>query len=398
MKRTARAKMPQVAILLESSHGVSRAMLQGILKYVRVYGPWSLNTWVGGTSDIQMPDLRLWRGTGIVGRVTRAALARAIADSRLPAVLVNPSDAYLKPSHPLAACSRTRSDSPAIGRLAADFFLGKPFSHFAFVGEVAGISWSLARQEAFASRLAEAGKGCHVYPLPPKRLAGRDSERPLLCAWLSGLPKPVAIFAANDHRARQVLDACLVAGVAVPYEAAVLGVNNDELVCETCIPPLSSIAVDAERAGYEAARMLDERMRRTARHQEIFTYGPAGVVSRASTDVLHVEDRLVIRALEFIRINGGLTIRVSDVAEHLGVSCRWAEMRFQQTLGSSVHDAIRRARMATVCAMLKETDLPLSAISKKSGFAHPNHLCALFKRQFGTTMSDYRLRAQGEPR
>jgi hypothetical protein len=121
-----------------------------------------------------------------------------------------------------------------------------------------------------------------------------------------------------------VLDACLVAGVAVPYEATVLGVNNDVLVCETCIPPLSSIAVDAEKAGFEAARILDELMRRSSRRQQIVTYGPTGVVSRASTDTLQVEDRLVIRALEFIRINAGLGIRASDVAEHLGVTQRWS--------------------------------------------------------------------------
>lgn len=384
--------MPQVAVLLESSHGVSRAMLQGILNYVRVYGPWSLNIAEGGTNDLRMPDVRVWKGTGIIGRVTTAALARDMVASRLPAVLFNPGDAYLKPAHPLAACSRTQSDSSAIGRLAAEYYLGKNFPHFAFVGEVHDINWSLGRQEAFVSRLAEAGKPCHLYPLPPKSRAGRDAERPLLCAWLAKLPKPVALFAANDHRARQVLDACLVAGVAVPYEAAVLGVNNDILVCETCIPPLSSISLDAERAGYEAARMLDELMRRSVKRQQVVTYGPTGVVSRASTENLHVADKLVIRALEFIRINGGLTIRVSDVAEHLGVSCRWIELRFRQTLQYSVHDAIQRARMATVCTMLKETDLSLSAISQKCGFSHPNHLCTLFKREFNMTMSDYRKR------
>jgi LacI family transcriptional regulator len=390
MKRTARAQMPQVAVLLESSQGVSRAMLHGILNYMRVYGPWSLNIAAGGTSDLKMPDIRLWKGTGILGRVTTDTVARDILASRLPAVLFNPSDAYLDRAHPLSKYSRTHCDSHAIGRLAADYYLGKAFQHFAFIGDIAGANWSRWRQEAYAARLAEAGKPCHAYPCPPKRASAWDVERPLLCDWLKRLPKPVALFAANDNRARQVLDACLVADIAVPYEAAVLGVNNDVLICETCIPPLSSIGVDAEKAGYEAARLLDDLMRRTSKGRQVLTYGPTGVVSRASTEVLHVADKLVIRALEYIRINGGLTIRVSDVAGQLGVSSRWVGLRFRQALGCSVLDAIQRARIATVCSMLKETDLPLSLLSKKCGFSQPNHLCSLFKRQFGMSMSCYR--------
>jgi LacI family transcriptional regulator len=390
MKRSARTQVPQVAVLLETSHGISRMMLQGILNYVRVYGPWSIHIAEGGTSDLKVPDLRHWKGSGIIGRVTTDAVARAILASRLPAVLFNPSNAYRAPAHPLSAFSRTESDSPAVGRLAAETCLGKGFTHFAFVGHPSGINWSLWRQEAYSARLKANGHTCHLYPQPPKNTGEWPAERPRLCAWLRQLPKPVALFAANDPRANHVLDACLVADIAVPYEAAVLGVNNDILICETCIPSLSSIALDAERAGYEAARMLDEKMHRPDGPRQTFLYGPTAVVSRASTESIQVGDRLVIRALEFIRINNGLTIRVSDVAEHLGVSSRWVERHFQQSLGYSIHDAIQRARMATVCTLLKETGLSLTAISKKCGFSHPNHLCSLFKREFGRTMTDYR--------
>jgi len=202
----------------------------------------------------------------------------------------------------------------------------------------------------------------------------------------------VAIFAANDNRARQVLDACLVAGIPVPYEAAILGVNNDILVCETCIPPLSSITVDDEKAGYEAARLLDQLIHKTIKGQKIVRYGPTGIVPRASTELVQVNDKLVIRALEFIRINAGLTIRVSDIADHLGVTCRWAEMRFQKTLGTSIMEAIQRARMATICSMLKETNLSFKEISRRCGFSQPHHLCTVFKNELGMTMSKYRSR------
>ncbi len=390
--RSTRKKMPQVAVLLETSHGISRMELRGIIRYVRVYGPWSIHNLVGGTSDLKMPDKRHWRGNGIIGRVPNDHVARQIVDARLPTVLFNPGDKYLSPTHPLCKCCRTESDSGAIGRLAAEYYLTKAFPNFAFVGDVNDINWSVWRQQAFADTLADSGKPCHQYTVPIRQMRDWDTERPLLCRWLKRLPKPVSIFASNDYRARQVLDACLVAGISVPYEAAVLGVNDDVLICETSIPQLSSIALDAEKAGYEAARMLDALMQRSLKGAHVIKYGPVGVIERASTDMLHVEDRLVVRALEFIRVNNGLTIRVSDVAQHLGVSNRWLEMRFSQNIGRTINIEIQRVRMATVCAMLKETALPLSTISKRCGFSHPNHLCTLFKRTQGMTMGEYRAR------
>ncbi len=397
MKRTARKRMPQVAILLESSHGVSRAMLQGILAYVRVYGPWSIHIAAGGSNDQKVPDTRTWKGNGIIARLPNGRVARDILDTRLPAVIINPSDTYLQRSCPLSTYCRIQCDSHAIGRLAAEHFLANDFCNYAFVGEISGVNWSRWRQEAYEKRLAVAGKACHVYSISPVENPAWSSERTRLCAWLRKLPKPAAIFAANDNRARQVLDACLVAGIPVPYEAAILGVNNDILICETCIPPLSSITVDDEKAGYEAAQLLDQLMHRTVKGQKIVRYGPTGIVSRASTEVVQVNDRLVIRALEFIRINAGLTIRVSDVAEHLGVTRRWAEMRFQKTLGHSILEAIQRARMATICSMLKETDLPFREISRRCGFSQPHHLCTVFRQQFGMTMSSYRNRHKTQP-
>lgn len=357
---------------------------------MRVYGPWSINIAAGGSNDQKVPDTKAWKGNGIIARVPGNTVAHDILASRLPAVIINPSDSYLKRTHPLSSFCRIQCDSHAIGTLAAESFLGNDFSNHAFVGEVTGINWSRWRQEAYEKRLATAGKTCHVYPLSPSGNVARRSERARLCAWLRKLPKPVAVFAANDNRARQVLDACLVAGIPVPYEVAVLGVNNDILICETCIPPLSSITVDDEKAGYEAARLLDKLMHKSVKGQEIVRYGPTGIVSRASTEVVHVNDKLVIRALEFIRINAGLTIRVSDVAAHLGITRRWAEMRFQKTLGQSILDVIQRARMATICSMLKETDLSFSEISRRCGFAQPHHLCTIFKQQLGMTMGKYR--------
>jgi len=390
-KKTARQKIPQVAILLESSHEVSRGMLRGILDYVRLYGPWALHLDSGGANDQKMPNLKAWRGNGIIARIPNAHVAADIVAADLPTVLVDPVDAYLDPGHPLSRCCRVSCDSAAVARRAADYYLANGFSHFAFVGEPSGMNWSVWRQNAFVARLAEAGCECAVYPSPsPEEQKEWEIERRRMSRWLTKLPKPLAVFAANDARGRQVLNACLAADLPVPYEVAVLAVNNDVMICETSLPPLSSIAVDMERAGYSAAELLDQLMRKTLKRQTCVTFDPQDVVARASTQRLQVNDRLVIRALEFIRINAGLNIRASDVADHLGVTQRWVEKRFAGALQRSVMEEIQRVRLDTVKSLVAKTDIPFTAIAKRCGFTSANHLGVLFRQSFGSTMSEFR--------
>jgi len=393
VKKAARQKIPQVAILLESSHEISRGMLRGILDYVRLCGPWALHIESGGSSDQKMPDLRVWRGSGIIARIPNAQVASDIVAAKLPTVLVDPTDTYLDPAHPLSRCCRVSCNSAAVARQAADYYLANDFRNFAFVGEPSNMNWSRWRQEAFVGRLEEKGFACAVYPSPSSHEREEwEVERQRMSRWLAKLPKPLAVFAANDARGRQVLSACLAADLPVPYEVAVLAVNNDVMICETSLPPLSSIAVDMERAGYAAAELLDQLMRKTLTKQRCVTFDPQEVVARASTQRLQVNDRLVIRALEYIRINAGLNIRVSDVAGHAGVTQRWVEKRFAQTLGRSVMDEIQRVRMDTVHSLVAETQIPLTQIAKRCGFTSANHLGVLFRQTFGSTMSEYRSR------
>ncbi|MDD4025174.1 MAG: helix-turn-helix domain-containing protein [Kiritimatiellae bacterium] len=164
------------------------------------------------------------------------------------------------------------------------------------------------------------------------------------------------------------------------------------MIRETSQPPLSSVAVDMEQAAYAAAEMLDHLMRKTQRDRQCVLFKPQQVVTRDSTRRLQVNDRLVIRALEHIRINAGLNIRVSDVAEHVGVTPRWLEKRFAQTLGRSAMEEIQRARMATVRSLVADTNLAFKEIARRCGFTGANHLGVLFRAALGMTMSEYRQR------
>ncbi len=366
-------------------------MLRGILRYVRLNGPWALHLVPGSARDQRLPTASIWRGNGIIARVPNTRVATEIVASRLPTVIIDPFDPFLAPSHPLSRYCRVCCDSQAVARLAADHLIAAGFIHFAFADAPTAPNWSRWRQEAFVSRLAEHGHDCAVYPLPSARdRAEWERERAAMCRWLAKLPKPVAVFTANDARGRQVLDACLAADLPAPYQVAVLGVNDDELICDTSQPPLSSVAVDVEHAGYAAAELLDQMMRGTLREPRIITYQPIGVTRRASTERLPVTDRLVIRALEYIRINAGLNIRVFDVAAHLGVTRRWIEKRFATELGRSILSEIQRVRFETVRGLVSQTGLPFTEIARRCGFTGANHLGIIFKAHFGVTMSEYR--------
>jgi LacI family transcriptional regulator len=384
-------KKPQVALVLPTSVKVCRDMRRGVLQYVHRHGPWGLHILEGRQGEQKLVHMKEWGCTGIIGRLYTPELKEIALTARVPMIIMDPSPALARPGGPLARHSIVHSDTAAVGRIAAAYFLERKFTNFAYVGEVHGLEWSVLRGRAFADEVARAGFACHTYGL----LANEEQEdagleRDRLCAWLKALPKPVALLAAMDNRGRQVLDACSLADIPVPRDVAVLGVDNDEDLCETTTPPMSSILLDAERASYEAARHLDALMRRTARKRSVIVYGPSHVVSRRSTEVSQVADIVVAQALEFIALNACAGIGVPDVVRHVRASRRLAELRFRRELGHTILDEIQRVRLERVCTLLRETNRQIGEIIGACGFDSESHVSTLFRRQFGCTMIDYR--------
>jgi len=384
-------KMPQVAVLLPTSVKVCRDMRRGVLQYAYRHGPWGLHILEGREGEQKLIRMKEWGCTGIIGRLYTPELAKAAFAAKVPMVIMDPRPELLRPGQPLAGHSVVRSDTAAVGRMAAEHFLDRKFTHFAYVGEVHGLEWSVTRGAAFADAVRAAGFSCRVYgTLPHAEQEDAGLERERLCAWLRDLPKPVAILAAMDNRGRQVLDACAWAGIAVPTDAAVLSVDNDEDLCETTMPPMSSILLDAERASYEAAHLLDELMRRATRKRQTITYGPLHVVSRRSTDAMQIADGMIVRAIEFIALNACSGISVPDVVRHVSASRRLTEIRFRETLGHTILDEIQRVRLERVCTLLRETNRQIGEIVRACGFDSESHVSILFRRRFGCTMRDFR--------
>ena len=382
-----RGHLPQVAIMVETSRGYARDILRGILRYEMKYGPWDLYTAPAGRQEQKLPPMRLPGKKGIIAHVVSARMAKEICNAKLPTVSVFPSDDIPGNGKSLRKYAEVRLDSPGIGIMAAQHLLECRFTHFGTVGEVDGADWSTLRCNAFVEAIVSHNHAAITYPTPNER--NWDAEQKGLTKWLKSLPKPVGIFAATDIRARNVIEACKHADLKIPEEVAVIGVDNDELFCETTSPKLSSVAIDAEGAGYESARALHRLMHGTKTVPTMF-FGALRVVARRSSDVFLVDDLLVRKAVNFIRDCYAQPITVQDVARTLDVSRRQLEIRFKKVLGRSIFDEIKRRRLHQVRSLLTETDFSLDEVAQLSGFQSKNYLVNVFRKEFGTTMMTFR--------
>jgi LacI family transcriptional regulator len=404
--------MPRVVLLMHPFAGYDRGLLEGISRYAQLHGPWvfclagehrgvpMLES--DSTSDKLSPGGLRWRSrresfslsrleaAGVIGRIQTPAIARNLLSSRLPLIAVELNEKQLAAGHPLSKTSQICADSHHAGRIAAEHLIERGFIHFAFCG-YEGRLWSDRRLDGFSERLREADHSCRVYEPPHRhRALPWDREEAAVTTWLRSLLKPVGVMACNDIRGRQVIEACLQAGLRVPDDVAVVGVDEDRLLCELANPPMSSVVLNLERAGYQAAELLDGLMAGRAQQPQQILVEALWVIARRSTDVLAIEDRHVAAAVRFVRDNCRQPITVSDVVSESHISRRGLEIRFQQILGHSIRQQIQQARLAWGKRLLVETNLSAEKIARACGFSSLSYMSSVFHRELGTTLTDYR--------
>lgn len=331
---------------------------------------------------------------GVIACCDDLASLRKLHAKGVPIVLCDPFPSDLSKLGTLRDVPSVKMDSRAVGVLAAEYFLERKYASFAYVAETSALSWSAERRDGFTGRLAEAGFTCTTYDGFSKREKQNWLvERPRMMRWLGALPKPTAIFAAMDGRARLVLDACAEAGVVVPNEIAVLGVDNDPLICETSYPSLSSIRTGGFRRGEQAAGVLAALMSGASIPETHKYVEPFAVVTRESTGHDAMRNPLLAKALVFIWAHAGSErCSVSDVVAEMGCSRRLAEMLFAERIGRTVKEEIDRVKFDRVKALLRETNLPVSEIADRCGFSCESHLSFRFAKRFGLSMTDWRRR------
>lgn len=376
-------------MIVETSLASGRDILRGIARYVREHGPWSVYHEPRALEEAVPRWLHDWNGDGIIARIQNKRIAGAVASTGLPVVDV----LGLVPS---AGEPLVHVDDQAIARMAAEHLLERGFRHFGFCA-VSGAPWSDARRDAFQRSVARAGHECSVYRLPPDTRGQRtwEEQEQRLTGWVRSLPKPVGIMVCNDPRGQLVLEACRRARVAVPEEAAVIGVDNDEPLCEIADPPLSSVIPDHRRVGYEGAALLDRLMAGAAPPEGPVYVPPVGLVTRRSTDVLAIDDADVAAAVRFIREHACDGIGTGDVLRRVSLSRSTLQRRFRNVLGRSIHDEILRVRLRRVQELLAQSDLPINVVSAKAGFAHRQYLGNVFKAKLGQTLAAFRKRLRG---
>lgn len=381
---------PHVALIIETSNEYARGLLRGIKAYVREHRPWLLYFGEYSRSNTDLSTFRNWNGNGIIARIENPAIARFVNESGLPCVDV--SAFRLNPHLP---CVETNDAS--IARLAFEHFCERGFQHFAFYGD-SRFPWSAQRASYFKQAAQNNGFVCYSFDASENEDRLWNLERERIADWLRRLPKPIGIMACYDIRGQQLLEACRLAQVEVPDEVAVLGVDNDALLCELSEPSLSSVVPDAMKTGYEAAALLDRMMMGEHVPPDIHLIEPQGIIPRQSTDVLAIEDKMVSDAIRFIRNHACDDINVGDVLKAIPLSRRVLEKRFVQALGHTPHDEILRVKINRVKQLLAETKLPLSTISERVGFKHAEYMSVAFKRSTGLSPKTYRTRHQTDNR
>jgi LacI family transcriptional regulator len=387
-------KRRRIALLIESSRAYGRGLLRGIASYVKLHGPWSLVHQERGLGD-DVPD---WLSgdafDGVIARIDTRALLDQIVPLALPTV-------DLRGTYTVDGIPVIDTDERAVASAAAQHLLERRFANYAYCG-IPGAIYSRRRLEHFEPLIESAGFCLHVYSAGATETEAETADveaREMLTEarlgdWLDALPKPVGLFVCNDIRGRQVLNACRARGITVPFEVAVLGVDDDEVLCGLADPPLSSVLPNTRQVGYLAGATLHRLMNGERDLPPRTLVSPVAVVTRASTDVLAVDDLDVAAAMSFIRENACRGIKVEDVLRKLAVSRSTLERRFARSLGRSPKEEITRVRVERLKQLLLETDNPLDQVARAAGFAHTEHMCVLFKATVGTTPGAFRSRAR----
>jgi LacI family transcriptional regulator len=374
----------RIALLLDRGLSVVREVMQGVRIYAANQPSWTLRDcppWPHLAAHV-----RDWKPHGIIAGLTLPRMAEELA--RLGRPLVDIANTLPGLKVPIVDVDHT-----VVGRLAAEYFLERKFTHFGFFGSESA-AYSITQESSFRKYLAESGYevsscfGEFLSDLTTPRLWKKLAQK--THHWLRRLGKPAAIFCCDDAPARYLADLCIQMGLRVPDDVALLGLGNDEMECELSQPALSSIMIPAKRIGYEAAALLDRLMSGETWSRKPLFLPPLHVVTRHSTDILAMEDEMVLAALQYVRRHAWEPMSVANVAQNLAVGRRRLELRFRQVLGRSVLDEIHRVRVDRAKVLLTDTDMPITAIAANSGFSSIRRLDVVFNRVTGISPSAYR--------
>ncbi len=330
-----------------------------------------------------------WRPIGIIAECAGGIpeLSRKTI-GRIPLVYLDED-----PSGEKGRALYVNSDSPLVGELAAKELLLLNLPHYAFVGWREPRFWSEDRRKAFQAAVQLHGKDCSVFECPSR--VSDERRKTLLGKWIKALPKPCGIFAVHDPVAEDVLQQAAALGLAVPKDIAVIGVDDDPIICERITPPLTSIGLDFEQGGFLCAQLLDERIKDPKFTDVKLRYGVTSVTRRLFTRSFKTSDQRVSRAISLIRRTACEGVTVPMVAAVMGLKRRMAEIVFRRETGHSIHDEICDVRLERVETLLRNPRQQISVLAEQCGWKSPAALRTAFHAKHGKSPAEWRAGLQG---
>jgi len=374
-------QVPRVAIILFGSV-VGHEILRGIARYVRSNRPWHILLEIGSVKE-PTEEMNGWFGDGMIAQVRGLPLLEWMSSRNIPSVTSNPPT-ITRQQIPFPAFDLQQEAELAVGH-----FYERGLRQLAFCPHGSGVDWG--RKQPFLDAAKTKGIEALVYqPSSPTLLAASwEQQFRDLCQWIKQLPKPIGIFAANDQRGHQIIDACNTTGFRVPEDVAVLGDDNDQAVCELCNPPLSSIQRPHEELGYRCAALLD-RLMQGKKIPVQPKLPPVTLVHRQSTDVLAINDLEVVEVYQFIRRNLNRAFNIKDLLREIPIGRRALEQRFSRATGTTIGREIRRMRINRANDLLISTQLSMPEVARRCGFASASRLADAFRRDLKKTPTSFR--------
>jgi LacI family transcriptional regulator len=379
--------MYKIILLLDFAEEYSKSLMKGINAYSKEFGPWIFcrmplfHRETIGIDGILKWALE-WNADGIIGQLYNRDIEKII-QAGIPVIAQDFKERFTE-------IPNITGGYHEAGQLGADYFLKKGFTNFAFYG-FNDIVWSRERAEGFEERLKKRGHKVHYFEHKKARSTELWYYKPSsLSRWLKSLPKPIGLMTCDDNQGQHITEACRQLGIRIPEEVAVLGVDNDEMICDLSDPPLSSIALDAEKGGYDAAKLMDYMIKHGTSDYYNIIVKPVQVITRYSTDIYATNDDHIASSLKYIHQNIDKNLHVDEVVKQVPLSRRALEKRFLEITGYPIYKYIFNLRIEKFTQKLLDTDMSVFEIALDMGLTDSKNIARQFRQAKGCSPSVYR--------
>jgi LacI family transcriptional regulator len=383
--------VPKITLLIDLSATPGRNLMRGIARYARIYGPWQLNHIARDFYDSSSRQADILKSlTEIIKNSDGIIMLEPNAvdftkNLDIPIVIASTIRDMRVSAKPTIL-----TDSKKIGEMGANYFIQKGFKNLAFCG-IRKMLWSDHREKYFIDTAKNNRIKTFSNKLTyPQSERFKDLNMDRIGQWIRKIPKPAGIMACNDACGKFIIDSCRRNSISVPDEVAVLGVDNDDILCDLTYPSLSSISLNTEKGGFDAAALLDKLMKGIVSNTQVIVIDPISVLERQSTDIIAVDDKVVADIINYIKINSKQPVQVTDLINKFHISRKSLYKKFKDNLGISVYDQIRKIKVEGISKMLVETDKSIKEIAFDFGFQNVDHIARFFCKAKGFTPTRFR--------